>query len=65
MNPRTSPVRAGRRTAAKQSAAPLATRQGGTPIMRAGAQPINSCPRCGAMYTGNSHVCWPGRGRAS
>jgi single stranded DNA-binding protein len=27
------------------------------PIMRGPAQPINSCPKCGAMYTGNSHSC--------
>jgi hypothetical protein len=33
--------------------------------MRADAKPINSCPRCGAMYTGNSHVCRPGRQEAS
>jgi hypothetical protein len=25
--------------------------------LRGQAQPINSCPKCGAMYTGNSHTC--------
>lgn len=25
--------------------------------MRADARPINFCPQCGAMYTGNSHTC--------
>ncbi len=23
--------------------------------------PVNFCPKCGAMYTGNSHTCRPGR----
>jgi hypothetical protein len=55
-------VRAGRRTAAKQSAAPLPP-PSRRPIkeallmMRADAQPINFCPNCGAMYTGSSHTC--------
>jgi hypothetical protein len=22
-----------------------------------GSKPVNSCSRCGAMYTGNSHTC--------
>jgi hypothetical protein len=25
--------------------------------LRGQAQPINSCSKCGAMFTGNSHTC--------
>jgi|GEM_PF-4341474 len=51
---------AGRRTAAKQSAAPLPAEEG-SPIMRADAKPINYCPKCGELYTGTAHTCWPWR----
>jgi hypothetical protein len=34
------------------------SRTGGGPLPAGnGSKPVNSCTKCGAMYTGNSHTC--------